>query len=149
VPNPLDATKFEQNPCALLSQAQARQVANLAKTRVISDPAGPICHWSDDADNSVAVSLVRGNGLRDVYQSRDSEHGYFVPVPNLSGYPAVFSSLSDGRSKGICTMGVGVRNDEVMTVDSSFVASSPYYSDPCSLTQKAAEAAVATLKGSS
>jgi hypothetical protein len=111
--------------------------------------ASVICHWSDDVDNSVAVSLVRGNGLRDVYQSQDSERGYFVPVPELSGYPALFASLSDCRSEGTCTMGVGVRNDEVMIVDSSFVSSSPYYSDPCSLTQKAAEAAITTLKGAS
>jgi hypothetical protein len=72
-----------------------------------------------------------------------------MPVPNVAGYPAVFGSIADGRPKGICTMVVGVRNDEVMTVTSLFSTSSPYRGDPCPVVQKAAEAAIATLKGGS
>jgi hypothetical protein len=44
-------------------------------------------------------------------------------------------------------MGVGVRNDEVFTVNVSLRPSSPSYSDPCTITAKAAEAVVSTLKG--
>jgi hypothetical protein len=149
VSHPLDAAKFEQNPCDVINQAQAGQIANLTKTRMIADTAGPICRWSDDNYNSVAFSFVHGNGLSDVYQYQDSQSGYFKVAPDVSGYPAVFSATTDDRLKGGCQMGVGIRNDEVMTVLSSFVASSPYYGDPCSLTQKAAEAAIATLKGAS
>jgi hypothetical protein len=148
VSNPLDTTKFEQNPCGLLSQARAGQVANLVSTRMSAGAAGPICQWSDTSHNGVAFGLIHGNGLSDAYQSQDSA-GYFVPVPNVAGYPAIFGSVSDGRSMGVCTMVVGVRNDEVMTVSSSFGTSSPYNADPCPVVQKAAEAAIATLKGGS
>jgi hypothetical protein len=149
VPNPLDVTKFEKNPCNVLSPAQARQVANLTKTDGNDGSVFPICGWTDSNYNSVAFSFVRGNGLSDAYQNQDSGSGYFQVAPDVAGYPAAFTSVSDGRSKGTCTMYVGVRNDDVMTVSSSFSASSPYRGDPCPVVQKAAEAAVATLKGGS
>jgi hypothetical protein len=149
VSNPLDVTKFEQNPCGVLSQAQALQVANLTTTRVVADPTGPICRWLDDNRNSIAFSFARGAGLSDAYEYQDSQSGYFKVAPNIAGYPAVFSGTTDDRSKGGCQIITGVKNDEVMTVFSSLGVSSPYYSDPCSLAQKAAGAAIATLKGGS
>jgi hypothetical protein len=67
VSNPLDLTEFEQNPCGVLSQTQARQLANLVSTRVTTDSAGPICQWSDANDDGVAFGFIRGNGLSDAY----------------------------------------------------------------------------------
>jgi hypothetical protein len=149
VANPVDVTKFEQNPCSALTSAQASQVAQLTKTGGNFGGNPPTCQWKDDNYNGVSFSFVRGGGLNDAYAYQDSQSGYFKVAPDVSGYPAVFSSPNDDRSKGNCQLIVGVRNDEEMVVNSSFVASSPYYSDPCSLTQKAAELAIATLKGGS
>ncbi|MCU1681535.1 MAG: hypothetical protein JWQ81_2274 [Amycolatopsis sp.] len=147
VANPLDVSKFEQNPCGVLTAAQASQLANLTKTSGNSSGNSPICSWKDDSYNDIGFGFVRGGGLSDAYGYQDSESGYFKVAPDVDGYPAVFSGPTDDRSKGGCQIGVGVSNTEVLTVDSSFVASSPYYSDPCSLSQKAAEAAITTLKG--
>jgi hypothetical protein len=147
VTNPLDVSKFEQNPCGVLTAAQAGQLANLTKTSGSSGGVSPICTWKDDSYNDIGFSFVRGGGLNDAYAYQDSQSGYFKVAPAVSGYPAVFSGTSDDRTTGGCQLIVGVRNDEEMQVNVSFVASSPHYKDPCAVTQQAAEAAIATLKG--
>jgi hypothetical protein len=147
VANPLDVGKFEQNPCGLLTSAQAVQLAQLTKTDGSTGGSLPICGWADDSYNSISFGFVRGQGLSDVYRTQNSQSGYFKVAPDIAGYPAVFSGTTDDRSKGGCQLGIGVSDSEVLTVDSSFTTSSPHYADPCSVTQKAAEAAIATLKG--
>jgi hypothetical protein len=44
---------------------------------------------------------------------------------------------------------VGVRDDEVMTVNMDWVVQAPGQGDPCQLAQKAAGLAVVTIKGGS
>ncbi|WP_370947380.1 DUF3558 domain-containing protein [Amycolatopsis sp. cg5] len=148
VTDPLDVSKFEQDPCKLLTADQARELANLVTTTVTSGAAGPICGWRDGDRNEIAFGFVHANGLADSYRNHQPDDpGYFVPVPSVAGYPGVFASISDGRADGVCTLAVGVRNDAVVTVTSLMNASSPYRKDPCPLVQKAAEAAIATIKG--
>jgi outer membrane murein-binding lipoprotein Lpp len=147
VANPLDVAKYEQNPCNVLTAAQASQFANLTQTRISPDSSGALCRWYDEPRNSVTFSFARGGGLNDAYGYQDSESGYFKVSPDISGYPAVFSGPTDDRSKGGCQLIVGVRDNEVMTVLVSFRSSSPYYADPCAQATKATEMAIATLKG--
>ncbi|MFD8494964.1 DUF3558 domain-containing protein [Amycolatopsis sp. NPDC059657] len=148
VTNPLDTTKFEQNPCNLLSPDQARALANLVTTRLDSKaPGGPICGWQDEHHNDVNFSFTRGGGLSDVYRNhRPDDPGYFEPVPSIAGYPAVYGSIADSRADGTCTLIVGVSNDVVMVTSSELGGTSPDEKNPCPLVQKAAEAAIATLK---
>ncbi|MFD8493624.1 DUF3558 domain-containing protein [Amycolatopsis sp. NPDC059657] len=146
---PLEVTRFEQDPCAVLSQDQASQLANLTTTD--KGPGAtdlPICGWRDGSRNTISFGFVRGNGLRDPYQNHaPGDPGYFEVAPAIAGYPAVFSDISDGRADGSCTLIVGVRNDEVLTVMSTLPRSSPHLKNACQLVQKAAEAAIATIKG--
>ncbi|WP_176968886.1 DUF3558 domain-containing protein [Amycolatopsis xylanica] len=148
VSDPLEVSKFEQDPCKALTADQARELASLATTNVTSGTAGPICGWRDGDRNEIAFGFVHANGLADSYRNHQPDDpGYFVPVPSVAGYPGVFASISDGRPDGVCTLAVGVRNDVVMTVTSLMNSSSPYRKDPCPLVQRAAEAAIATIKG--
>lgn len=149
VVNPLDVTKYEQNPCDAITASQAGQLANLTEREENGPGKFPICGWRDESRNSISFSFIRGGGLSDVYANQDDDSGYFQVAPDVSGYPAVFAGITDNRSKGGCTMGVGVRNDVQMMVDVSFRTSSPLYGDPCAAVQKAAAAAIATLKGGS
>lgn len=147
VTNPLDTTKFEQNPCGVLSPEQAQQVANLTTSKLDAGaPGGPICAWRDENHNSIGFSLNRTGGLTTLYRNHRPDDGYFEPVASVSGYPAVFASLVDGRSTGSCVLSVGVSNDVAMVVDAILGGTSPDQKNPCPLAQKAAEAAIATLK---
>jgi hypothetical protein len=148
VPNPLDASKFEQDPCKVLSQAQAVQVANLTTSRKTDGNVAPICAWSDSDHNRISFGFIPGNGgLSTSYKSQDSKSGYFAVAPDVAGYPAVYGAPYDDRSDGGCQVAVGLSNDEVVTVGVAFRKPSPYFNDPCSLAVKAAGAAMATLKG--
>ncbi|WP_329057064.1 DUF3558 domain-containing protein [Amycolatopsis sp. NBC_01488] len=148
VPSPLDTAKVEQDPCSALSQAQAAQVANLTSNRKSDGNVAPICTWTDSDHNSVAIGFVPANGgLATVYKNQDNKSGYFKVAPDVGGYPAAFFGAADFRNDGGCQIAVGVKNDEVFTVNVEFQNSSPYYSDPCAISAKAAEAVVSTLKG--
>ncbi|MFD8494954.1 DUF3558 domain-containing protein [Amycolatopsis sp. NPDC059657] len=148
VADPLDTTKFEKDPCGLLSPDQARALANLLTTRLDSKAAGgPICSWLDEHHNGISYSLIRGGGLSDVYRNHlPNDPGYFEPGESAAGYPAVYASITDGRPKGDCVLMVGVRNDVVMVTGSILGGTSPDQENPCPLVKKAAEAAIATLK---
>jgi hypothetical protein len=152
VSNPLDVSKFEKNPCGLLSNAQANQI--LTVTRSVVSPGATdstICGWKDEGGDTLALGMVGGNGgLSTSYrQHRTDSPGYFIPVPDIEGYPALLASVADLRSKGSCTVSVGVRDDEVMVVNMDYVLPAPGQGDPCQLAQKAAGLAVVTIKGGS
>jgi hypothetical protein len=150
VSNPLDVSKFEKNPCGLLSNAQANQI--LTVTRSLVSPGATdstICAWKDEGGAEISLGMVGGNGgLSASYsQHRADSPGYFIPVPDIEGYPALLASVADLRSKGSCTVAVGVRDDEVMVVNMNWVVHAPGQGDPCQLAQKAAGLAVVTIKG--
>lgn len=148
VPSPLDASKFEQDPCTVLSQDQATHVANLTTRNKSDGNVAPICTWMDSDHNRVTLGFVPGNGgLATVYKNQDNESGYFKVAPDVMGYPAAFFGPHDDRNQGACQVATGVSNDNVITISADFQNSSSYYSDPCSVVIKAAEAAVTTMKG--
>ena len=151
VANPLIVSQFEQNPCGLLSASRASQILPSVRTRVSPGAtANPICNWIDAKQNSVSLGLIKGNGLSDVYgQHSTGNAGYFDPISDIGGYPGTYASLSDDRSKGVCTLFVGVRNDEVLSVSASFVDGSANEANSCPVALKAAGLAVETAQGGS
>lgn len=147
VSNPLDATKYEQNPCALLSQDQATQLISAVRHRQGQGIVAPICSWYDDRDNRVGLGLLPGQGgLAGAYTNADSESGYFETAPDVNGYPAVFAGTTDDRKRGGCQIAVGIKDDETFTASVLLDKSFPGYADPCALAAKTAAAAVTTLK---
>jgi hypothetical protein len=150
VSNPLDVAKYEKNPCGLLTTAQANQILTVARS-VVSPGAtdSTICGWKNEGGDEISLGMLGGNGgLSTVYsQYQPGDPGYFIPIPDIEGYPGLFTSVADLRSKGSCTVYVGVRDDEIMTVNMDYVLPAPGQGDPCQLAQKAAGLAVTTVKG--
>ncbi|RJQ84087.1 DUF3558 domain-containing protein [Amycolatopsis panacis] len=148
VSNPLDATKYEQDPCSVLTEAQAGGVFGAVRKREAGGTVAPLCTWNDRDNSGISVGfLPRQGGLATTYEnSVNAGAGYFEAAPEVAGYPAAFSAVHDDRKTGGCQIAVGVTNDEVFTVSSLLRQSSPHYNDPCALVTKVAEAAVTTLK---
>ena len=148
VPAPLTVAKYEQDPCSLLTAAQANEVIKSVRTTKAAGNAAPICTWFDADDSGLTIGfLPHQGGLATIYQnSGDSTAGYFKPAPDVAGYPAAFFSNMDDRSRGGCQVAVGVTDDEVFTSSVLLQQSSPSYADPCALAAKAAAAAVTTIK---
>ncbi|MCG3757898.1 DUF3558 domain-containing protein [Amycolatopsis sp. Poz14] len=147
VSNPLDAAKYEQNPCALLSQAQATQLINSVRNRQAAGAVAPICSWIDADGNRIGLGLLpHQGGLASAYQHQDSQSGYFEAIPDINGYPAVLSGTTDSRKSGGCQAIVGIKDDETFTSSILLQPQSPLYQDPCSLAVKTAAAAITTIK---
>lgn len=147
VTNPLDVGKYEQDPCAVLTKAQATEVFQAVRNRTSSGNFAPRCTWYDSKDNSISISFLPGQGgLSTSYKNGGGSGGYFEAAPDVSDYPAVYSAVLDDRKSGGCQIGVGVKNDEIFTLSAILDKNSPSYSDPCSLVRKVAEAAVTTIK---
>ena len=148
VEDPLDASSFLDQPCAVLSQ---QQVAEFSVTRpgeptttgAVAENAGPLCTWHADPGGSIGVGFLTGNknGLSDTYRGRESFE-YFEPT-TVDGYPAAYANDPDLRAEGDCTIMVGI-SDSL-----AFRASEQGKLDAegsCERARQVAAAALATLK---
>lgn len=157
VAHPLDTTRFQKDPCGVLTPAQLRALNVAARGEVDNqDPTGPACGWTDtDGPSKMSLGvgfLTAGHGLGDIYAQKDL-YAYFQPLPDIEGYPAVANIKGSQRNNtGTCAIDIGVTNQlavDVFVTLRNGVGAPPDYSDPCPRTQKVADAIVKTLKGES
>ncbi|MCT2582374.1 DUF3558 domain-containing protein [Actinophytocola gossypii] len=115
VENPLDASRFLADPCAVLTQTQlaAFDVTRPGipeTTGSVAERSGPFCVWHAAAElgSTIGVGFITGNkdGLSDIYRGREQFED-FRPV-EVDQYPAVFANSPDLRSSGMCTVYVGI-----------------------------------------
>src|SRR6266545_5510920 len=116
VANPLNATRFLTQPCAVLNPAQMGRFTiskpgEADTDSQIAKASGPGCTWKADTEPSrgYSMSFLTGNkkGLSDIYRGKKqlNQFDYFEPT-SVEGYPAVFADGSDGRSQGSCDIKV-------------------------------------------
>jgi uncharacterized protein DUF3558 len=113
VEDPLDASSFLDQPCAVLSQ---QQLAEFSVTRpgeptttgAVAENAGPYCGWHADPGGSISVGFLTGNknGLSDLYRDR-ANFEHFEPT-TVDGYPAAYNNDPDLRAEGDCDIAVGI-----------------------------------------
>jgi hypothetical protein len=163
VANPLDTTKFQQNPCASLTAVQLQHLRDSIDAATEPEPrkdgSGPACNWraSDrgSATNLDVGFLTAGSGLSSAYAQK-GDYAVFEKLPDIQGYPAVVAMSIDGRSTGDCSIQVGVTDQLVVSVQIGVSSvpgangqANPYYKEPCPAAQQVAEAVVTTLRGRS
>ena len=125
VSDPLDASKYVADPCAVLTPAQLASYGldrtGLSNTPVTSSAFEfPSCLWYGNAQTfNVGVSWLTSNtnGLADLYdlQNRFKDWDYFEPI-EVEDYPAVFNYFSDDPRHGNCHLAVGISDRLVYTV---------------------------------
>ncbi|WP_460403999.1 DUF3558 domain-containing protein [Actinophytocola sediminis] len=150
VANPLDASHFIADPCAVLDQ---EQLASLGVTRpgipettgAVAEQVGPFCSWhaSAEEDSTIGVGFVTGNnnGLSDTYRGRDQFED-FRPT-EIDEYPAVFANSPDLRSSGMCNIVVGVSDSLAFSATEQ---GSLDASGSCDRAEQVATAALATIQ---
>ncbi|PRX47675.1 uncharacterized protein DUF3558 [Prauserella shujinwangii] len=110
-----------------------------------------MCEYEYDDDSASRVSIIQTpdftNGLTDVYARKDSL-AYFEPT-EISGYPAVYASRSDGRANGICQLHVGLTDSFVATLYVQLTHSTPDYPRGCEVAELTAQTMIENLKGGS
>ncbi|MFI9388622.1 DUF3558 domain-containing protein [Kutzneria sp. NPDC052558] len=156
VKTPLDTMKFQAAPCSTLTSAQVQSVGinAQASTADVATALGPGCRWTqNDGGTGFTVQFVTSNtkGLSTLYAQKDSlnDGGYFTPIADIQGYPAVLYSPVDDRSSGTCGVAVGVSDTLDYSVALTSATTAPSRSDPCPVAEKIADLVMTTLRGGS
>lgn len=151
VANPLDASAFLPQPCAVLTvdQLKSLDVSKPGKpttTGAVAEMAGPYCGWRNSREPIIGydIGFLTGNknGLSDTYRGR-KRFEYFEPT-TLDGYPAVFNDGNDHRDQGSCNITVGI--SDTLALRAGVMASTTVGRESCEHAKKLASAAIATLK---
>ncbi|MFF0146538.1 DUF3558 domain-containing protein [Amycolatopsis sulphurea] len=152
IANPLPASLVRGDPCKALTDAQIGGLFTNTPTR---SPAAKdtgvakSCSWGDDDRGSlVGIQFVYAwkRGLTDVYATQ-GRGGFFKVLAPAQGYPVVAYGPRDERSRGMCSVAVGIANDAAFEADATFARSAVGTGDPCEDARKVADLALTTLKG--
>jgi hypothetical protein len=150
VDNPLDATRFEQDPCATLTVKQATDL-NVPTTGEPTDIVGGVgCEWANRETRGwvlVGFFTDSDNGLSAIYAANErGDLAFFEPLPDINGHPAVATDIDDRRARGICTVLVGVTDELVMQISVRLSEANADEKDSCEVTVDVADVALQTLE---
>lgn len=147
VAKPLDTTKFQAQPCSVLTAAEAQASGAASQGEARSDALGPTCGWKNhDTFTSIIVRFDKV-GLSALYARRNSI-GLFKELRPIQGYPAVIWGAGDSRANGYCDVSVGVSDSADFNVEVQ-AGDGPLKADPCGAAQQIAEKVIGHLKGGS
>ena len=124
VADPLEASKYVADPCAILTLAQLasygmNQTGEPDTPTTSTDFNEPGCLWHGNAQTfNVGVSWLTSNenGLADTYLLQESGTWDYFEAIEVEGYPAVFNYFSDDPQYGNCHVTVGISDRLVYTV---------------------------------
>lgn len=152
VDDPLETSRYEQNPCASITAEQAQQELNLPPTGQPMENVtlGVGCEWKNN-DTRAYLHIVfvvdDPRGLSPDYAvNEDGGWDFFQELPEIEGYPAIARDRPDDRSRGYCTVAVGVADDMSFESTLQLRGSNIGEKDPCEMAAFAAGLAVQTMK---
>lgn len=155
VENPIDTTKWESNPCAVITAEQfsAAGFPSAEGEEDLNSAGGShTCNWTwldelSSATGRFAMDSIK-DGLSHYYARNEAgATEYFEPLTSIEGHPALVAMTEDPRETGECDVDVGLRDDAVYTIQMTADSDSRWYEDPCKAAQELATLAVQTMKG--
>lgn len=151
VDNPLDTTRFQQNPCLTLTAKQAQDDLKLPPQGEPAEaPLGNSCKWlNPDTRGAVHIDFLPGNprGLSSAYAANQrGEYPYFEVLQPIEGYPAIASDIEDRRPRGICIVVVGVSDKLTFDVYLQLSQANVGKIKPCEKATEVAGMALRTMK---
>jgi hypothetical protein len=152
VENPLDdASRFEQDPCSILTAAQAQELDLPATGKQEEGALGLDCEWyNPDTRGQVTISSLTNsqNGLSGFYAANQrGEYPYFLELPPIEGYPAVASDIVDRRPEGTCLVAFGVTDQLAFGIALHLSQVNVGRKEPCETAVLVAGMALQTMKG--
>jgi hypothetical protein len=150
VEDPLDTTRYQQDPCSTLTASQAQEELNLpAQGKPEEIALGKGCEWfNPDTRGAVHIGFLTGNphGLSGFYNAnQQGKYPYFTELPAVEGYPAIASDIEDRRPRGICIVDVGVTDQLVLDVGLFLSQANVGHVEPCDMAAKVAGMALRTI----
>lgn len=151
VDDPLDTTRFQQDPCLALTASQAQKELNLPPSgKPEAATLGKSCEWRNpDTRGAVHIGFLTGNprGLSGLYAANQrGEYPYFNILSPIEGYPAVASDIEDRRPRGICIVVIGVTDQLTFDVYLQLSQANVGKLEPCEMAAQVAGKALRTMK---
>lgn len=150
VDDPLDTTKFQENPCLTLTPDQSEGIFGISPSgQRYTDTLGNGCKWKNEetrAQADVVFLDKNSRGLSAEYAV--NEEGRWVVFEELTvqGYPAVIRAQVDRRPDGICTVVVGASDKITYEVVLKQSDDRVGTKDPCEVATDVAGETVKTIK---
>nr|WP_239028217.1 DUF3558 domain-containing protein [Pseudonocardia acidicola] len=146
----LDAARYADRPCDLLTPERLAQLRLAAPGAVEHTADGTVCGWTAQAPahTSLSAGVDRKRTLEDLYRRRP-EFATFGPI-DIAGYPAVNTTGGGQAAPGACTAHVAVADTATVTVTADEAGTGqPGSADPCPEADKIATAIVGQLEAGS
>ena len=156
VAKPLDTSKWQADPCSVLTQAQVASILPNAQAKPGSTSLGPDCSWHDLANAEktpgLGIGFVTANksGLSALYENhKRGAMAILNRLPDIDGYPAVVYSNDPGAIQdGACSVAVGVTDQLDISADVN-IPTGGDKSKACDTAIKLATLAMDTMTGKS
>ncbi|MDV6012567.1 DUF3558 domain-containing protein [Haloechinothrix sp. LS1_15] len=155
VDDPIDTTRFEEDPCLALSDQQLTEYGyeyEDVEARVTMH-ADHVCEWNmgrGEGTFVIGFTVENQHGLSGVYQAHGLETWeVFDQADPVHGHPALFADPIDARERGACNVIFGANDELAVWVTMDAGRHSPHRDAPCRAAYELAELAVETMKGDS
>lgn len=150
VENPIDAGRFEQSPCDVLTAAQADELRiGPEGTRADTD-IGNGCTWHNSktgGDLAIGFLTNYDQGLSSLYRAHNlGDFEYFEPIANLEGFPAVAWDSDDKKPVSDCTISVGLTDNLSMQSTTGLSRDNVGEVDPCEVAAMATGKMLVTMR---
>jgi hypothetical protein len=150
VDDPLDTTKFVENPCLTLTTDQSEGTFGISPTgQPYEGSLGNACNWKNAETGAQAdVRFLEKNplGLSAEYAAKNDDVWEFFEELTVEGYPAVARAKVDVRDDGICTIVVGASDEITYEVVVQQSRDRVGTTDPCAVAADVAGETVKTIK---
>lgn len=151
VEDPIDTTKFQENPCLSLTPEQTGGELDVGTSGKVQNAAlGKACEWQNDSTRGeVQIRFLDKDprGLTPEYEAEeDGRWAYFEELPLIEGHPAVSRSQIDDRDQGICTVVVGASDEIAFEARVRQAQEDVGTTDPCDVAVDVAGMAVNNMK---
>ena len=156
VTKPLDTSKWQANPCSVLTNAQVTSLGLHATGKADNGGgSGPSCNWSQPEDltkPNLGIGFVTANsiGLSSLFDKHQKgQMPILNTLPDIDGHPAVIYSSDPGAIQdGICFVAVGATDQVAVSADSN-IADGPNKAHSGDVAMQLAKAMMDTMTGGS
>jgi hypothetical protein len=150
VADPLDTSRFQQDPCGALTSDQSQKLNVGTSGKTYDGILGNACEW-ENAETRGRTAIVFLNedprGLSALYRANNAKkYAYFDELSPIEGYPAISRDIADDRPKGHCTVVVGTSDEIAFEAILQLSRANVGQKDACEVAAQVAGMALLTMK---
>lgn len=150
VEKPLDAGRFEQNPCDALTPEDAQTLNLPPDGEQKGDSLGETCYWrNSQTRGALGLHFFSGDkrGLSSIYrEAKRDDFKYFEPTEDIEGHPAVAYFPDAEKPTITCAVAVGLSDQLAVAAQVDLSDANIGHKDPCEAAAQVAGMAMKTMQ---